>query len=184
MTEPQENDEARVVHESVPQTETSGPGDLQGDPRSIEEIKRNIFSATPSNGPNDNNIVVRTEPNAPQEPAQQPATCIDLNASGGSLGFSFHEPGENDERGSPECLVTDAAAARPDLSRASSRSSGYVGSETGEQHIHGENTAPHDAIAMRRAFIQRTSSGSLSSSLTTEEMRRLYDRELYIAECK
>lgn len=191
MTEPQENEEARTVHESVPQTETSGPGDLQGDlqgdPRSIEEIKRNIFSATPSNGPNDNNLVVRTEnsqPNAPQEPAQQPATCIDLNASGGSLGFSFHEPEENDERGSPECLVTDAAAARPGLSRTSSGSSGYVGSETGEQHIHGENTAPHDPLVMRRAFIQRTSSGSLSSSLTTEEMRRLYDRELHLDGCK
>lgn len=186
MTEPRENEEARNVHECVPQTETSAPGDLQGDPRSIEEIKRNIFSATPSNEPNDNNLVVRTEysqPNAPLEPAQQ-AACIDLNASGGSLGFSFHEPEENDERGSPGCPDTDAAAARPDLSRTSSRSSGYVGSETGEQHIHGENTAPHDAIAMRRAFIQRTSSGSLSSSLTTEDMRRLYDRELQLDGCK
>lgn len=185
MTEPRENEEARNVHECVPQTETSAPGDLQGDPRSIEEIKRNIFSATPSNEPNDNNLVVRTEysqPNAPLEPAQQ-AACIDLNASGGSLGFSFHEPEENDERGSPRCPDTDAAAARPDLSRTSSRSSGYVGSETGEQHIHGENTAPHDAIAMRRAFIQRTSSGSLSSSLTTEDMRRLYDRELHLDGC-
>lgn len=118
MTEPRENEEARNVHESVPQTETSAPGDLQGDPRSIEEIKRNLFSATPSNEPNDNNLVVRTEysqPNAPLEPAQQ-AACIDLNASGGSLGSSFH--------------------------------------------------------------------GSLSSSLTTEDMRRLYDRELHLDGCK
>lgn len=187
MTEPQENEDARTVHESVPKPETSGPGDIKGDPRSIEEIKRNIFSATPSNGPNDQNLAVRTEnsqPNASPEPAHQAATCINLNASTGSLGFSVHEPEENDERKSPECSATDSAAARPGLSRTSSRSSGYVGSETSEQHIHTENTAPHDAIAMRRAYIQRKSSGSLGSSLTTEEMRRLYDTELYIAVCK
>lgn len=178
MTEPQENEEARTVHESVPKTETSGPGDIKGDPRSIEEIKRSLFTVTPSNRPHDN-LVVRTEisqPNAPPEPAHQADTCIDLNASGGSLGFSVHEPEKNDER----------EAARRDVSRTSSQSSGYVGSETGEQHIHTENTAPHDAIAMRRAYIQRKSndSGSLGSSLTTEEMRRLYDTELYIAVCK
>lgn len=182
MTEPQENEEARTVHESVPKTETSGPGDIKGDPRSIEEIKRSLFTATPSNGPHDNLVVLTesSQPNAPPEPAHQAATCMDLNASGSSLGFSFHEPEENDERESPEC------SARPDLSRTSSRSSGYVGSETGEQHIHTENTAPHDAIAMRRAYIQRKSndSGSLGSSLTTEEMRRLYDTEFYIAGCK
>lgn len=188
MTEPQENEKAWTVHESVPKTETSDPGDFKGDPRSIEEIKRNIFSATPSNGPNDN-LVVRTEnsqPNVSPEPAHQAATCIDLNASGSSLGFSVHEPEENDERESPECSPTDAVEARRGVSRTSSQSSGYVGSETCEQHIHTENTAPHDAIAMRRAYIQRKSndSGSLGSSLTTEEMRRLYDTELYIAGCK
>lgn len=187
MTEPQENEKAWTVHESVPQTETSDPGDFKGDPRSIEEIKRNIFSATPSNGPNDN-LVVRTEnsqPNVSPEPAHQAATCIDLNASGSSLGFSVHEPEENDERESPECSPTDAVEARRGVSRTSSQSSGYFGSETCEQHIHTENTAPHDAIAMRRAYIQRKSndSGSLGSSLTTEEMRRLYDTELYIAGC-
>lgn len=187
MTEPQENEKAWTVHESVPKTETSDPGDFKGDPRSIEEIKRNIFSATPSNGPNDN-LVVRTEnsqPNVSPEPAHQAATCIDLNASGSSLGFSVHEPEENDERESPECSPTDAVEARRGVSRTSSQSSGYVGSETCEQHIHTENTAPHDAIAMRRAYIQRKSndSGSLGSSLTTEEMRRLYDTELYIAGC-
>lgn len=188
MTEPQENEDARTVHESVPKPETSGPGDIKGDPRSIEEIKRSLFTATPSNGPYDN-LVVRTEssqPNAPPEPANQAATFMDLNASGSSLGFSFHEPEENDERESPECPPTDSVAERPGVSRTSSQSSGYVGSETGEQHIHTENTAPHDAIAMRRAYIQRKSndSGSLGSSLTTEEMRRLYDTELYIAVCK
>lgn len=187
MTEPQENEKAWTVHESVPQTETSDPGDFKGDPRSIEEIKRNIFSATPSNGPIDN-LVVRTEnsqPNVSPEPAHQAATCIDLNASGSSLGFSVHEPEENDERESPECSPTDAVEARRGVSRTSSQSSGYFGSETCEQHIHTENTAPHDAIAMRRAYIQRKSndSGSLGSSLTTEEMRRLYDTELYIAGC-
>lgn len=187
MTEPQENEEARTdVHESVPKTETSGPGDIKGDPRSIEEIKRSLFTATPANGPHDN-LAVRTEssqPNASPEPAHQAATCIDLNASGSSLGFSVHEPEENDERESPECSPTDSVEARPGLSRTSSQSSGYDGSETCEQHIHTENTAPHDAIAMRRAYIQRKSSGSLGSSLTTEEMRRLYDTELYIAGCK
>lgn len=185
MTEPQENEEARTVHESVPKTETSGPGDIKGDPRSIEEIKRSLFTATPANGPHDN-LAVRTEssqPNASPEPAHQAATCIDLNASGSSLGFSVHEPEENDERESPECSPTDSVEARPGLSRTSSQSSGYDGSETCEQHIHTENTAPHDAIAMRRAYIQRKSSGSLGSSLTTEEMRRLYDTELYIAGC-
>lgn len=183
MTEPQENEEARTVHESVPKTETSGPGDTKGDPRSIEEIKRSLFTATPSNGPYDNLVVLTesSQPNAPPEPAHQADTCIDLNASGGSLGFSVHEPEENDERESPECSPT----ARRGVSLTSSRSSGYGGSGTCEQPIHTENTAPHDAIAMRRAYIQRKSndSGSLGSSLTTEEMRRLYDTEVYIAWC-
>lgn len=186
MTDPRENEEkARIVQESVPQTETSGPGNFQEDPRSIDEIKKNIFSATPSNGPNDNNIAVRVENSEPNA-SQQAATCIDLNASGGSLGFSYHEPEENDERESPENPATDAALVRRGPSRTSSQSSGYVGSEAcNEHHIHGENTDPHDAIAMKRAFFQRTrtSSGSLSSSLTTEEMRRMYDRELYMAGC-
>lgn len=160
MTEPQENEEARNVQESVPQTETSDPGDFQGDVR-ISEIKRSLFS-TPFNEPNDNYVVARTgyrQPNEPPEPDQQAVTCI---ASRGSIGFTPHEPEENDER----CVATAIRSS----SRTSSTRSGYC-----DQPVDVVNTVFHYDTAWRTKYNQRSSSGY--GSLMTEEMERLYGRE-------
>ncbi|XP_061177362.1 uncharacterized protein LOC133186101 [Saccostrea echinata] len=173
MCDPHENNSAKIVHESVPLKDTQEPGELSGELKSISEIKENLFNATPtcSDGGAENL----------EAQSDHPSThTTDLNLSSTSLGFSVHEPVENEDRGNN---TIDPQKERTNLSRALSQSSGYSGSVESECHFHGENPAPHDALVMRQAFIQRTSSGSLSSSLTTEEMRRLYDKELYISGC-
>lgn len=171
------DDCAKIVHESEPQKETEDPGDLLDEPRSISEIKENLYSASARDPGGAKNLAVCSE-NSQQLYAR---AATDLSSSASSLGFSVHGPTENDELEHNYLEEEARAGSRPD-----SQSSGYAGSDVSERHIHVENRSPHDEVMLRQAAIQRTTSGtsSLSSSLNTEEMRRLYDKELYISGCK
>ncbi|XP_062566671.1 uncharacterized protein LOC134228982 isoform X2 [Saccostrea cucullata] len=176
MCDPRENNGAKVVHESVPQKDTQGPGEILGEPKSISEIKENLFTATPTCSDGGAVNLEAQSGHQPTASLPQQTYAADLNLSTSSQGFSVHEPVENEEKGN----TNDPQRERALLSRTSSRSSGYSGSV---ENFHGENTAPHDPLVMRQAFIQRTSSGSLSSSLTSEEARRLFEQGLHISGC-
>jgi hypothetical protein len=197
---------AKIVHESEPQEETQEPGTLVGEPQSIGTIKGNLFAESSRDREcGVENIAIQSENTELSEPA------TDLNSSISSQGFSVHEPSENDESedrsginrpegGARASSSTDSvgegalAISRDDSfgecacarARSDSQSSGYAGSDGSERQIHVENRAPHDQVVMRHAMIQRTTSGtsSLSSSLSRDEMRHLYDRGLQISGCK
>ena len=176
MQDPQETQGAKIVHESVAETETSGPGQIAGDVRGIDEIKQGLFSASPCGKEQDQNLAVHleNEQDPPQGTSQQSS---DLNSSVRSLGFPVHSPVENEEAGPPQCA--DPVLERRGISRTSSRSSGYAGSEQFEEHYVAKNESPHDP----KAFFHRTSSDSLNSSLSREAMREIYDRALRSNTC-
>ena len=176
MQDPQETQGAKIVHESVAETETSGPGQIAGDVRGIDEIKQGLFSASPCGKEQDQNLAVHleNEQDPPQGTSQQSS---DLNSSVRSLGFPVHSPVENEEAGPPQCA--DPVPERRGISRTSSRSSGYAGSEQFEEHYVAKNESPHDP----KAFFHRTSSDSLNSSLSREAMRVIYDRALRSNTC-
>ena len=163
MQNPQEKQGAKIVHESVAETETSGPGHIAGDVRGIDEIKQGLFSASPSGKDQDQNLVVQSEngQDTPQGTSQQ---STDANSSVRSLGFSVHFLVENQETGPPQC--TGSVPERRSISRTSSRSSGYAGSEQFEEHYLAKNVDPHDPNY--EAFLHRTCSDSLNNSLSRD----------------
>lgn len=178
MSERSGDDRTKIVHVSEPWKETQDPGDLLHEPRSISEIKNNLFSASPHDSSDGaENLAVCSE-NSQQLYA--PTTAPDSSTS---FGFSVHDPTVDDlEHTSCFDHLEERARAH---SCTDSHSSGYVESDDSE-HVYVENPSPHNENVVRHALIQRTTSGtsSLSSSLNNDFMRCLYDRECYISECK
>ena len=177
MQDPQETKGAKIVHESVAETETSGPGHIAGDVRDIDEIKQDLFSASPSGKDQYQNLAVQSENGQEDPPQGTSQQSVDGNSSVRSLGFPVHSPVENEGAGPPQCA--DPVPERRGISRTSSRSSGYAGSEQFEEHYVAKNESPHDP----KAFFHRTSSDSLNSSLSREAMREIYDRALRSNTC-